>query len=239
MSKNDSDVTMQQRGRISPDGWKKRWEEGRHPWQLEHAHDALVAYIDQLRTKGEHVIDVLVPLCGKSVDMKWLYDQGYRAWGVEISEKAIEDFFNEQGIKYKRKPVPSLENSFVYQTDDERLVMFCGDFFEFPKIGRQFDLIWDRAAFVAIDLQDQRRYVETLEKLLSPKGSIVMATMNYDPAQWAGPPHYMTPQMIENSFGAHFTIQHMSTRDITGEDLNKFVTVDWFTESIDVLTWKH
>ena len=40
---------------------------------------------------------VLVPLCGKSLDMRWLEAQGHQVWGVEISRKAIDAYFVEAG----------------------------------------------------------------------------------------------------------------------------------------------
>jgi hypothetical protein len=40
---------------------------------------------------------VLVPLCGKSLDMRWLEQQGHQVWGVELAEKAITAYFEEAG----------------------------------------------------------------------------------------------------------------------------------------------
>jgi thiopurine S-methyltransferase len=41
---------------------------------------------------------VLVPLCGKSTDMWWLRQRGYRVLGVELSEQAVQAFFEEHGL---------------------------------------------------------------------------------------------------------------------------------------------
>jgi Thiopurine S-methyltransferase (TPMT). len=35
---------------------------------------------------------VLVPLCGKSLDMDWLLDAGYKVFGIELSNIAIQAF---------------------------------------------------------------------------------------------------------------------------------------------------
>lgn len=41
---------------------------------------------------------VFVPLCGKSLDMIWLAQQGHEVIGVELSPVAVEDFFRENGL---------------------------------------------------------------------------------------------------------------------------------------------
>src|SRR5699024_2930193 len=47
---------------------------------------------------------VLVPLCGKSVDMLWLASRGYRVVGVELSEQAVRAFFAEHGLQPQVAP---------------------------------------------------------------------------------------------------------------------------------------
>ncbi len=44
---------------------------------------------------------VLVPLCGKSVDLLWLVGQGCDVTGVELSEIAVRAFFAEAGIRLR------------------------------------------------------------------------------------------------------------------------------------------
>ena len=40
---------------------------------------------------------ILVPLCGKSLDMHWLVESGYSVVGVELVESAVAAFFEEAG----------------------------------------------------------------------------------------------------------------------------------------------
>lgn len=42
---------------------------------------------------------MLVPLCGKSLDMIWLAAQGNPVLGVELSQLAVEQFFDENELK--------------------------------------------------------------------------------------------------------------------------------------------
>ncbi len=51
---------------------------------------------------------VFVPLCGKSIDMLWLVQQGFAVTGCEISELAVEQFFTENSIPYTKCKLVSL-----------------------------------------------------------------------------------------------------------------------------------
>ena len=42
---------------------------------------------------------VFVPLCGKAVDLLWLSQQGFYVTGVELSEKAVREFFAESKLE--------------------------------------------------------------------------------------------------------------------------------------------
>ena len=47
-----------------------------------------------------------MPLCGKSLDLLWLRDQGHLVIGVELSATAFEDFCLENGIPARRRNKP-------------------------------------------------------------------------------------------------------------------------------------
>ena len=85
---------------MDPEFWHERWgrdEIGFH----KHEYNAhMTAFMGSLGLpKGAHV---LVPLCGKSLDLLWLHQHGYRVSGIELSPRAIEDFFSENGLEYER-----------------------------------------------------------------------------------------------------------------------------------------
>ena len=59
---------------VTVDDWKHAWEVGCFTLQEENPNVFLTKYIIML-TLGRPSVSVFVPLCGKSVDMRWLYDQ--------------------------------------------------------------------------------------------------------------------------------------------------------------------
>ena len=74
---------------------------------------------------------------GKSLDLIWLANQGFQVLGIELAEKAVEDFFREHNLE----PQLSQRGGFkVYAHGPIQL--WCGDFFALTVIknrGRQRD----------------------------------------------------------------------------------------------------
>ena len=73
------------------DTWLERWRDGRTGWHETDGSALLKRHWPRL-VRGSRV---LVPLCGKSVDLLWLASQGLEVSGVEISGLAIRAFFDE------------------------------------------------------------------------------------------------------------------------------------------------
>ena len=66
---------------------------------------------------------VLVPLCGKSLDLIHLHSLGHNVIGVEWIEQACLEFFSENKIEYSVAPLEGVEGS-VYTSADGRLGLF-------------------------------------------------------------------------------------------------------------------
>src|SRR5574340_1674544 len=75
--------------------WLERWERSEIGFHQGEINPYLLRYWKELHPAcaGE----VFVPLCGKSLDMVWLRQQGCKVLGVELSPIAVEDFFREDG----------------------------------------------------------------------------------------------------------------------------------------------
>ena len=101
--------------------WLSRWQEDRIGFNLEAPHASLVRYFSDLGLSQQP--RVFVPLCGKTVDMVWLAEQGCTVVGVEFSLKACEDFFAENDLKHHKKKVGPFD---IFVGD--QITLFCGDF---------------------------------------------------------------------------------------------------------------
>jgi thiopurine S-methyltransferase len=125
---------------------------------------------------------VLVPLCGKSLDLCWLAAQGHTVIGVELAERAILDFFAEQGLTFDRRDgvLPA------YAARDLPLTIHHGDYFAFTT--PPCDALYDRAALVALPPDLRRAYVAHTDTLLRAGAFRLVVTLDYDQALVAGPP---------------------------------------------------
>jgi hypothetical protein len=84
---------------------------------------------------------VLVPLCGKTLDLLYFQDHASHIIGVELVEQAVQQFFAEHNL-------PFVQRGNRYEA--ERLTLICGDFFALTSadVG-PIDLIYARASLVA------------------------------------------------------------------------------------------
>ena len=78
---------------MKADFWHEKWLEAKQGFQQEKINSRLIKYWHTLDIPNQS--DVFVPLCGKSLDMLWLKDEGYNVTGCELSQIAGESFFKE------------------------------------------------------------------------------------------------------------------------------------------------
>ena len=75
--------------------WHQRWSNQQIGFHRSVVNDLLEKHWPTLNL--QHGGTVLVPLCGKSVDMHWLAQQEHDVIGVELVLPAAEAFFEEAG----------------------------------------------------------------------------------------------------------------------------------------------
>ncbi|MEM9333411.1 MAG: thiopurine S-methyltransferase [Pseudomonadota bacterium] len=156
--------------------WLERWAVNQIGWHEADGNRFLQRFCDWTGRK------VLVPLCGKSADLRWLADRGNTVVGVELAELAAEAFFREQSLDCERIDGKLPE----YRTLDGRLRIVIGDIFAFEETG--FDALFDRAALVALPPEVRPRYVAHLASRLLPRYEQLLVTLEYPPALVKGPP---------------------------------------------------
>ena len=116
---------------------------------------------------------VFVPLCGKSLDMICLAQQGHDVIGVELSPVAVENFFRENDLR----PTKQRLGQFTLWRDGNVSIL-CGDYFALTRedIG-PFDTVYDRAALTALPENIRSCYVEQLTKLVHSTAGIFLLTI--------------------------------------------------------------
>jgi thiopurine S-methyltransferase len=141
---------------------------------------------------------VLVPLCGKTEDLKWLAQKGHDVIGVELSLLAAKAFAAEQGIVLTETHEPPFT---VLRGDG--ITYYVGDFFDFtPGIGGQFDFFYDRAALIALPPEIRPGYVQQLQSLVKRGAQGLLVGLEYDPSQMHGPPFTVPEPEVRRLFGS-------------------------------------
>ena len=156
--------------------WIERWQEGRIGWHQADGNTSLKRHWRATRRR------VLVPLCGKTPDMKWLADRGNRVYGVELSALAIEAFFAEQQLDY------TVENDELpaYRSKDGSITIYCGDYFQLRSL--RCDAHYDRGALIALPVEQRAAYAAHTNRLLEASPEQLVITLDYDQSITSGPP---------------------------------------------------
>lgn len=185
---------------------------------------------------GDRTDMVFVPLCGKAHDIWWLHDRGHPVLGVELSEVACKDFFEEAGEKAKVHPG---EPFTVFQHDD--LQLWCGDFFQLvPDDLRHVRLVYDRAALIAMPPTMRPEYVEHLTAILPEQASILLITLDYDGTEMQGPPFNVPDSEVHQLFGEDYDVRQILRNELAKDDLfvKRKGLQNGVSESVFVLTRK-
>jgi thiopurine S-methyltransferase len=195
---------------MEPQFWIEAWNEGRTAFHQGEVHEKLVKYFPELhpRQGGR----VLVPLCGKTKDLLWLRDLGLDVHGVELHEAAVTAFFEEN----------QLSGAHVVRDQDftryrhGTITISCGDFFKFSAPAA-FDLVYDRAALVALPSAMRKDYARAVTKLLAVGGRILLVVYEYDQSKMEGPPFSVGADELRRLYGDQFTIKLLGAGRPTNE----------------------
>ncbi len=181
--------------------WQKKWESNEIGFHQANPNPLLNRYFETLDLQpGSRVF---VPLCGKSMDMLWLAQQGYQVVGVELSTIACRAFFEEHAIPFT---VTQLEHFTLYHS--AKITLLEGDLFHVSKdLLGQIDAVFDRAALVALPQATRRRYADFLMDLLPPNLRMLLVAFTYDQQAMQGPPFSVDSHEVAELYGAKFHIE--------------------------------
>lgn len=195
---------------MEPEFWHKRWSSNQIGFHLSQVNPYLQRYWPPLGlARGSRV---LVPLCGKTLDMKWLVDQGHSVLGVELSEKAVREFFNEQQLE----PRVTEEGAFkVFRAGD--IEIRCGDFFALRlEDVADCTALYDRAALIALPQPMRERYASHLQDIL-PDCVGLLITLDYPQAEMPGPPFSVADDEVQMLLGEAWRLEVLQEQDVLGK----------------------
>ncbi|WP_394559796.1 thiopurine S-methyltransferase [Aquipseudomonas alcaligenes] len=192
------------------DFWHSRWASGQIGFHLPSANPLLTRHFAALDlTPGSRV---LLPLCGKSLDIAWLLDAGHPVVGVELSELAVQQLFAELGCTPRITRVNADLQS--YETDG--LTLFVGDIFTLSRaLMGPVAAIYDRAALVALPPTMRQRYANHLAEI-SARAPQLLISFDYDQSQLPGPPFAVPASELAQLYGSHYRLQQLASQPLEG-----------------------
>lgn len=172
--------------------WLDRWKNREIGFHKTVVNPSLLAVQKELDLKPGQ--KVLVPLCGKSLDMVWFSQQGLHVTGVELASAACDEFFAENHLKVQKE---EKGGGTLYSSDSIQL--WCGDFFKFSE-NQKFDLIYDRAATIALPESLRAHYFKKTQSFLEMGARLCLITIEYDQKRIEGPPFSVSEPEIRKAY---------------------------------------
>ena len=196
---------------MEPNFWHQRWENNKIGFHLGQVNPYLVQYWPDL---GLHAGSrVFVPLCGKSLDMLWLAEQGHDVIGVEISPIAVRAFFEDNQLK----PKVTQQGAFEIWSVDQ-ITILLGDYFELsPAQLGEVEAVYDRASLVALPQEMRPDYVDHLNALC-PSVPRLLITLDYDQACMSGPPFAVSNDEVQELYQDRTSLVLLEDSDVLAEN---------------------
>ena len=197
---------------MNNDYWLARWRDNMTGWHQPEINAHLQEFWGRLGCPAD--AQVFVPLCGKSRDMLWLRGQGHPVLGVEVSAKAVEEFFAENELEASR----SDDGAFRCAAQD-RVALLQGDFFalaaeHLAAVGA----VYDRASLVALTPELRKRYADHLQAIVPADAQILLVSMEYDQRKKEGPPFCVAEDEVRAHYEGRYTVEKLFDKEIIDEN---------------------
>ncbi|RDW60911.1 hypothetical protein BP6252_12294 [Coleophoma cylindrospora] len=190
-----------------PSRWNDLWVEGFTPWDRGLPSPALLELLTERpellpvsgSTNTGKKLKALVPGCGKGYEVLLLSAFGYDAYGLDVSEKALE---------FAREHEKEMGSQEVYKTREGvergKVAWLCGDFFtsdvfkDVQDFETGFDFIYDYTFLCALPLSLRSKWSQRQNELLAPGGRLMCLEFPTNkPTNSGGPPWPLPPKIYQ------------------------------------------
>ncbi|KXZ73721.1 Thiopurine S-methyltransferase [Acinetobacter venetianus] len=184
--------------------WHDKWQSNNIGFHLSNPNPLLIKHIHSLNLQPQ--ARIFIPLCGKSLDIHWLLEQGFHVTGIDLSPIAIEELISELKLEFTVSQVGDLTH-YLHQSID----LYVGDFFELniDHISK-IDATYDRAALVALPEHMRETYTQHLVQLTQNAPQLLIS-FEYDQDLLAGPPFSVPEQEIRKYYASHYQIKQLAS----------------------------
>ena len=208
---------------MEKDFWLQRWQKGETGFHQESLNPYLGHFYGDKGPALEkrQALKVFVPLCGRSLDMLWLAQNGYEVLGIECSEIAVKDFFENHQLDYQviEGKVFTRYISAASAEGRSRIEILLGDFFDLvPGDLEGVTDIYDRASMIALPVEMRLDYEKKMTELQASGIRALLITLTYPQGEMDGPPFSITEEEINEYYGESFKIDKLLAKNILAEE---------------------
>lgn len=191
------------------DFWHGRWRDGAIGFHQPVPNGRLTDHYAAVTGQGPR--RVFTPLCGKTHDIGWLRTQGAEIVGVELSAVAVDALFETLGLTPQIDAVGPLS-----RRKSDGVEIWVGDVFDLTRshLG-PVDLVYDRAALIALPTAMRRAYARHIRALTDAAAQLVV-TLEYDQQALEGPPFSVDEAALRACYGAGYSLESLSAVDVPG-----------------------
>ena len=165
---------------MQPGFWHDRWARQQIGFHEPAPNPLLLRHLQALALPPG--ARVLLPLCGKTLDIDWLLAQGHAVVGSELSQTAVTEVFTRNGLSPSVETIDSLQ---CWRAG--RLQIWVGDHFRIDARLGPVDAVYDRAALIAMPADMRPAYAAQLIRLAGSAPQLLV-TLEYDQSCMQGPP---------------------------------------------------
>jgi len=206
--------------------WLDRWENREIGFNQSEVNDFMLKYFKQLNLKRGS--KVLVPLCGKTIDISWLLSEGFVVRGIELSEIAVIELFEELDITPN---VSELGELLLYSGGS--LNVFVGDIFKVrAEMLGDIHAIYDRAAIVALTKDLRVEYTAHL-RAITNNASQLLLCFEYEQSLMNRTPYSVEEAEVKKHYEEHYKVELLERVKIAGGFKGKLPASDvvWLLKS--------
>ncbi len=197
--------------------WLQRWREGRTDWHRDEVMPLLEKYWPASGAAAG--ARVLVPLCGKSIDMLWLSRQGHDVLGVELSPVAVESFLRENHLHARSVAAPEGIHFEVSNPPGGAIEIINGNIFDVaPEIIARCNAFYDQAAMIALPAKVRERIARDVYAQLPAESHGLLIVLDYPQHEMEGPPFSVDPKEVQALLAAQWQVTAFDRRDIFASD---------------------
>jgi thiopurine S-methyltransferase len=190
--------------------WERRWADGQIAFHKDAVNEGLLRHAQRAFPPSGRV---LVPLCGKSLDLGWLVDQGYEVHGIELVEQAVAAFFEARCVEPE-----IVEEAWGRAYRSDRITIHLANLFDVDLLALgPFQGIWDRAALIALPPRDRLGYLARLRQLVEAGATHLLESLAYESETMTGPPFSVPDAEIEAAY-AGLSLTQLERENLIGTD---------------------